>query len=278
MKPILVHIHIFYPELWHDLKKCMQNIAEYPYDLYVTMIEPHKEVEQDILQNFPAAKIEIVENRGYDIGPFIHVLNSVDLNDYSYIIKLHTKRDYVVPFFINKEKMIGSRWRNLLLEPFIKKTNLRKAIKLLENDTVGAVAKGILVLDEIRDMASGLLNAVKNITEEIGLKYQKYVFVAGTMFIAKAELFKCLQHKEQIFQFSLSSQDRNYLDKVYVCERLLGEIIVAQNHKIAALNNDAEYYEKQCNKEQRKENMFFYKKTRKMDDVTEKRYYILYGF
>ena len=38
MKPILTVVHIYYPELWPELKKCLTNITA-PYDLYVTTVE-----------------------------------------------------------------------------------------------------------------------------------------------------------------------------------------------------------------------------------------------
>lgn len=118
MKPILIHCHIYYPKLWKEFKECILNIsALYRYKLFVTMVEKNSDIEDDIMKNFPNNKIEIVDNRGYDIGPFIHVLNQVNLDEYSYIIKLHTKRNVES----KKEairQMYGSIWRENLLIPF----------------------------------------------------------------------------------------------------------------------------------------------------------------
>ena len=93
MKPILVHVHIYYEFLWPELKSCLKNIDGYTHQIVVTLVKENPKLQEDILSSFPNAKIEIVENLGFDLGPFIHVLNEVNLDDYSYVIKLHTKRD-----------------------------------------------------------------------------------------------------------------------------------------------------------------------------------------
>ena len=79
MKPILAHVHIYYPHLYKDIKECLLNITTHKIDLFVTMVEEHSEVISDIKATFPNAKIEILENKGFDIAPFIHVLNKVNL-------------------------------------------------------------------------------------------------------------------------------------------------------------------------------------------------------
>ena len=63
---------------------------------------------------FKNVNVEIVKNLGFDLGPFVHVLNEVNLNDYSYVIKLHTKRD--IPLNGKKDWYTGSGWRDALLK------------------------------------------------------------------------------------------------------------------------------------------------------------------
>ena len=129
MKPILVVGHIYYLHLWLELKKCIQNIEPYPFELYVTMTEKVPDVEKDIRQTFPKAVVEIVENRGYDIAPFLHVLK-INLDDYSYIVKLHTKRD--LSKIENFRNVVSSDWRTKLLSPFSTKTIFEEYIKSFE--------------------------------------------------------------------------------------------------------------------------------------------------
>ena len=44
-------------------------------------------------RDFPLAKISIVENRGFDVGPFIKTISELNLDNYDFIVKLHTKRN-----------------------------------------------------------------------------------------------------------------------------------------------------------------------------------------
>lgn len=39
MKPILVHIHVYYTELWKELESCLHNLVAYPCEIYVTYVK-----------------------------------------------------------------------------------------------------------------------------------------------------------------------------------------------------------------------------------------------
>lgn len=93
MKKILVHVHIFYENLYPELKACLLNLNDYNCDYIFTFVKENEALESDIKSTFKNVNVEIVKNLGFDLGPFVHVLNEVNLNDYSYVIKLHTKRD-----------------------------------------------------------------------------------------------------------------------------------------------------------------------------------------
>ncbi len=92
MKPILAIVHVYYPEIWPELEECLLNITV-PYELYVTTNEQNKDIQNDVLKLKKDAHFEIVENRGYDVGPFMQIINKINLDDYSYVVKLHTKRN-----------------------------------------------------------------------------------------------------------------------------------------------------------------------------------------
>ncbi|MDO5462365.1 MAG: rhamnan synthesis F family protein, partial [bacterium] len=81
MKPILIHTHVYYADMWTEQRDCIASFEDYPYTLYVTLLEGATEIKDKILADYPNAKILFVENRGYDIWPFIHVLNNVNLDD-----------------------------------------------------------------------------------------------------------------------------------------------------------------------------------------------------
>ena len=230
MKQILVHVHIFYHHLWKELIDCVNNITQ-PIDLYVTISGKQSKLVEKITSICPEAKIIICENKGFDIAPFLKVLNDVNLDDYDYIVKIHSKRDCEYAAYINGKKLIGSKWRDLLLSPIKTKENWEKSLNLFEDSKVGMVAEGVLILNKTRDCPGNLCDKCIDFCGKLGLSFVNSDFVAGTMFVAKANLFKCLQHQEKLFDFS---QD----NLPYICERLFGAIVSAQGLKIKALNDD----------------------------------------
>ena len=89
----LVILHIYYEYMWQELKSYLLNLEEGSYDLVVTLSKENEELKKEILLLNPNSKIILCENRGYDVWPFIKALNEVNLDNYKYLIKLHTKRD-----------------------------------------------------------------------------------------------------------------------------------------------------------------------------------------
>ena len=63
MKKLLVHLHLFYKELYPELKQCVLNLErDYDYDFFVTMVENHQDLIDDLKTTFPKCKIIIVKN------------------------------------------------------------------------------------------------------------------------------------------------------------------------------------------------------------------------
>ncbi len=229
MKPILVHVHIFYPTLWAELKRCLENITG-PYHLYITMVEDHADLRQEILEFNSDAKILVSENRGFDIAPFIEVINSVDLGNYSYLIKLHTKRDVLNPVSINEFDMSGDKWRNALLSFINTPRSFKRCLKVLNtNPSVGMVNSYKLIID--RDFYDEDAVAILHkMLDEQNLPSLEFSFVAGSMFMARAELFKSLQGRFSISDFDESAPTISQL--AHALERFLGYIVYLDNKKV----------------------------------------------
>lgn len=83
--------HVFYPDLIDEIAACRDQIP-LAADLILTT-PPHLMAQltaaTDALSN---CTVVPVENRGRDIAPFLHVLNSGLLDVYDVVLKLHTKR------------------------------------------------------------------------------------------------------------------------------------------------------------------------------------------
>ena len=120
MKKLAVHLHLYYKEQVPQIIKYLKNLTGIEYDLYITMVEDDSEVRLSIQKEFPQSQIWIVENRGYDIGPFIDFLHHINLDDYEYVLKLHTKRKLKGSYcYFNKRRFNLSSWSKILYETLI---------------------------------------------------------------------------------------------------------------------------------------------------------------
>lgn len=242
MKPILLHIHIYYPNLWNEIKQCIQNIYPYPFDLFITMVKPHKAVINDIKLSFPSGNLRIVENRGYDVAPFVEIINNVDLNNYSYIIKLHTKRDTDPNTLINHFDLSGSRWRNYAFDIVSSSKNVQKCIKAFKTDPqLGMITNYRLIIEKDRaDLIS--IERAKELLAKANLPQKTLSFAAGTMFMTRANLLyplKELHLKSEDFEVSKPNCHSSTL--AHAIERFLGYIITAQNKKISDVLTKFQY-------------------------------------
>ena len=69
---IAVHLHLYYLDMWENIKNSYLVNLDSDYFLYVTMNEDNEEIKKDILSFHPNSKIVKIENLGFDIGPFIY--------------------------------------------------------------------------------------------------------------------------------------------------------------------------------------------------------------
>ncbi len=231
MKKILVHVHVFYENLYPELKACLLNLKDYNCDYFFTFVKENKELESDIKSTFKNVKVEIVKNLGFDLGPFVHVLNEVNLDEYSYVIKLHTKRD--IPLNGRKYWYSGSGWRDALLKFIKNKDVLDKVIERLEkNPKVGMHGPNICTFNKKTDEHDTSKVVLKYFRKN-NLKVSKYKFVAGTMFIVRAPLLKFIQNLN-VTQDYFESPDLSHegCQKAHIFERLCGYTVTRQGFKI----------------------------------------------
>ena len=240
---VLVVIHVFYPQLWKQLKQCLFNLDKLnkEYDLYITIPDNLRYFAKYIYDFKDDAKIIVSENVGYDIWPFIRVLNNIDLDEYDYVIKLHTKRSkgFDVGAVQNKYYFMGNTWRNLLISFIKNERNLERSFLAFEKDPfLGMVNNGkIIEKHEISvkeehfsfcakkaiDLTNKILNYNSNCIE----------FIAGSMFMCRASLLKPLQSMNfSVNDFSIANRNKEN-DLAHVLERVFGGLVSAQGYKIA---------------------------------------------
>ncbi|MEF2913399.1 MAG: rhamnan synthesis F family protein, partial [Succinivibrio sp.] len=191
-----------------------------------------EEIENDIKSSFDNVNIIIAENLGYDVAPFVDVLSRVNLEDYSYVIKLHTKRD--VPSSASRFWFKGAKWRNMLLKFVKTKENFKRVLDRFENDrTIGMHGPVTSTFNFITDDKIGHKESNRFIQNNICKNKRYYRFVAGTMFMVKAELLKPIQKLNLKYSdFDVPDVSHEDCQLAHMLERAFGYLVYSSGYRI----------------------------------------------
>lgn len=231
MAGILVHIHLFYPEIWDETAACLSHISD-PFDLVVTLTDENPEIARKIRKFKPDARVSIVENKGFDVGPFIKVLHENGLDGYEYVIHLHSKRnvkDILGNVVLNDE----TKWRRLLLDFCSSDENWRATMRTFRNNPeAGMVSDRVCILDEKFDPTPEMAEAAKKyLVDRLKMPVKRAVFVCGTMFMVRAALLKPVVESVSFDDFS-ETERKEFLTLGHVFERVFGYAVCAQGYEI----------------------------------------------
>lgn len=240
MKTLAVHLHLYYLEQLPEMLSYLRSLEGQNYDLFVTMPQPNKDAE-DALKNLKSdVKLIIVPNKGWDVGAFIEVLHRIDLDDYKYILKLHTKGDVTKNHtWLNGHRLDNKLWRHILLDALLKdKTRLQNNLNFMENNpTVGMLSSNYCIGQEKRTYRK-LLPQINKALEECGFPPVNQVrFVAGTMFCVRAALLKPLL-RYTLQDFPISDGQVKEGTFAHVMERLFGVLMPIQGYKLYGIEHD----------------------------------------
>lgn len=231
---LAVHLHLYYHEQLSTIIGYLRSLHGIDYDLFVTLTEKSDDSQKQIRDFKPDAIIMMVNNRGYDIGPFIKFLNRIDLDKYDYILKLHTKgRQNECWTKINHYRLDNTLWHDILFSALLKSPDrVAKNFKILaENPEIGMLGAAYCLTDEPQ-LYADLLEGINAELQTMGFKPRaKLSFIAGTMFLARAGLFKPLQ-KYKISDFMPTDGKIKEGTKAHIFERLFGAVIEAQGYQI----------------------------------------------
>ena len=235
---ILVHLHLYYQDMLEQMLSLLKSLDDMDYDLYITTSPDFR--EQDKIKTFHSqSQILPVPNRGYDLAPFVYVLQQVNLDDYDYIIKLHTKRDLPQPANLPNCNLEGSKWRDLLTGFLASPQEVHQALEQFnKHPKLGQLSHSLLIISAGKEDKEANHRAGE-IMSQMGLDAKQKTFVAGTMFICRAHLMqplKKLNLTTQDFDTPLASHQGGTL--AHALERVLGWMIWAQGYKIASYNQE----------------------------------------
>ena len=240
---LAVIVHVFYADLWPEIADCLRNV-DVPFDLFVTFQD--EATVAAARADFPSARFVRVENRGFDIAPFLSVLDALDPSAYTHVLKLHTKRDVSVPVGFNGREVAGPEWRNWLLS-FVRTPERWAASRArIEGDgSVGMIAAAECILDrratEGKEERRAYDAAVCEAARRFGVPASALrgaSFVGGTMFLSRMDALALLRGKFAPADFA-AADDRHLTNSfAHVAERLIGFAVCASGRCIESPDGD----------------------------------------
>ena len=184
-KRVALHLHVYYPELLLEITTRL-SINQICPDLFITINNEHsREFVMNELKDYKGrvVAIQVVPNRGRDIGPFLTLFGPHLVSNYDFIGHIHTKMSADV-----KDHNVGKIWYQFLLENLL-------------GGEAGSMAD--IVIDKMNtDMTIGLvfpddpfivswnanLPVADRFVERLGIQNlpEHFIFPVGTMFWARS--------------------------------------------------------------------------------------------
>lgn len=235
MSKLLTVLHVFYHDQVDYFIDKLSNINGIEWDLVVTYSEFSAETEAKLKIFKPDVKMLQVGNAGYDVWPFIQVIQNIDFDEYEYVLKLHTKGP-------SKQRLNGVNfkewlWRDLLVKALLKsRSRFAACIRLLETQS----DIGMLCSYELYKDMDGVLpeecEMLQNEAERISLEVTDEYFCAGTIFLARLDAFRKLKEiefSEESWGNLNKSHGNGTLAHVY--ERILCLLVADEGYRIETI-------------------------------------------
>ena len=213
---IISHVH--YPDTWPELLELISGFSD--VDFYVTVTS--LKVAEMVSSTLPSAVVEMVDNRGRDVRPFLTTMQGISHLGYRAVCKVHGKKSV----YRDDGQRLRHQLLNTLLDP--------KIMDMFEADKrLGLVAtEASMIPHDQRNMQNNKA-LVDEILEGTGVSFKMGRFSAGTMFWADPKAIE-----------PLTSQDTNNFDiergladgtRAHAMERLFGIVAESQGYSIKTI-------------------------------------------
>jgi lipopolysaccharide biosynthesis protein/2-polyprenyl-3-methyl-5-hydroxy-6-metoxy-1,4-benzoquinol methylase len=166
---VAVIAHLHYATTWLDVKQAIQNILAWSPDVYVSVTT--LQLAELVLADFPDAIIEIVDNRGRDIRPFLRTFKRIQSLGYNAIAKVHGKASVY--------RSDGDLLRRASLQSVLSEASLKF---FLDDANLGLLSPaGDLIAHDDRNMFHNAVHTDR-LARELGFDFRRGKFPAGSMF------------------------------------------------------------------------------------------------
>jgi hypothetical protein len=232
--PVAVVVHIYYEDTWPDVEGALERVTV-PFDLIVTTTSGRERLIETIRGAYPHAQVDVMENRGRDVGPFVVLLERGRLDRYRYVCKIHGKKSIDG----GRKSYMGAMWRRrLLFDLFAAPGRANAVVDMFERDpSIGMIGPRVFRLprDTYSDDLSWSANRpmVLELAERMGVPGDKFRldFFGGTMFWVRPEALKPLRELRLASEFA---EEQGLLDGdlPHAIERALSTAVVAAGYRL----------------------------------------------
>lgn len=220
---VVVHAH--YEDVLSELLERLKNLRPFEFDLYVTA--DNIALLEMVSREFPLANLHLVENRGRDILPFIDFLRVIGEMGYSAVCKLHTKKS----IYRNDGDLI----RDNLFSGLIGDANHSASmVRLFENDpSIGMAAISSSLVQHTDHNMTYDHAVVKFVSDRCGVKFERSVFPAGSMFWFRPDALKALLSiNKEDFPLEMGLADGTIAHGI---ERILASTVTAAGFRVITI-------------------------------------------
>ncbi|HEY1862158.1 MAG TPA: rhamnan synthesis F family protein, partial [Roseiarcus sp.] len=238
---VAIVAHIYYEDTWPDIAGALRGLTV-PFDLIVTTVAGREGLIEWIRRSYPRAEIEIMENRGRDIGPFLVLLEYGRFDGYRYVCKIHGKKSIDG----GRKTYMGEMWRRRLLFDLLGGPGAASAaVDMFERDpSIGMIGPRAFRLPnagypEVLSWSANRSMTLK-IAERMGVPAAKFRldFFGGTMFWVRPEALKPLRDLRLTAEMPCESGLVDG-DLPHALERVLPTSVLVAGYKLA----DSDGYE-----------------------------------
>ncbi len=180
-KRIAVQIHMFYLDTLDETIEYLNNIP-YKFDCYFSTDTEDKKkyIEEKVIADCNAENciVEIYDNRGRDVAPFIMQMRKY-FSNYDYICHIHSKK--------TKTNEHGNEWRKYIFRHLLGgEKYLKKVFEIFDdNPTIGILMPETYPVLELQAEWGGNKEGVAELLEKLGIEASlpnDPVFPVGNMF------------------------------------------------------------------------------------------------
>jgi glycosyltransferase involved in cell wall biosynthesis len=218
-------IHAFHLDVLDDLAMHVANFPKHA-DQFVTFPEDFSDEKRaKIKMVFPNATGVAVPNAGQDVGALFSLMDSVDLSQYGFICKIHTK----------KGKKKPREWRFALLRGVLgSQAQVKRTIEHFQTDPdVKLVGPRQLYLHGPSNLwlnAGNIRNMFNGIVKDFNFTSRDWGFFAGTCFWIRTDILGMIRDHMRRVKFEIAA----YVDDgatAHAVERMFGMLTVIMSGK-----------------------------------------------